>query len=856
MGVVAASAGSRLLEREAVLDALSEQLELARAGRGRLVLVSGEAGVGKSAVVRELCARTGDVRVLRGACDPLFTPRPLGPFHDLDAALDGGAAEVAAGLLAAGPAIVVLEDIHWADEATLDALRLLARKVGAAPLLVVATYRDDELDRTHPLRIVLGELATRPDVARVAVSPLSADAVAELASAADVDAVALHRLTGGNPFFVTEVLAAGTGAIPATVRDAVLARAARLSADARALLEAVAVAPPRLELWLLEAVAAEHADALSECLDSGMLVEAPRAVEFRHDLARLAVEESMGPRRRLALHRRLLAALAQPLEGVPDAARLAHHAEAGGDGAAVLRYAPEAAEQAERAGAHREAAKLYARALRHADDLPPSDRAALLERQSDAYYLTDEQVEAINVLERAIELRRAAGDTRGEGAALARLVPYLTCRGRMSEALDAAEHAVELLAPFPRAGETARAYSALALMRLNQLDLAGTIECAERATELAESVGDNGVLVNASITAGTAEALRDGYAGRARLEGALELAQRRGDPAQVVRAMHNLARSAVESCAHDAAHQWLAAALELSDELELDLWRLSLLAIRAEAELAQGLWAEATATARTLVDENRDSPHPRIIGLVTLALVRARRGDPEARTALAVATDVEGSEEDVDCCAPIAIAEAEVAWLERRELDVRASTDAAFRLAVSLGSRFVGSIAYWRRKHGVVEELAPALAEPWASQVAGDWATAAARWRALGCPYEEALALSEADEPDALVRALELCRGLGARPLGAIVTRRLRDLGVRGIARGPRPSSLANEAALTTRELEVLRHVADGRRNADIAERLFLSRRTVDHHVSAILRKLDVRTRGEAVAEAGRLALL
>jgi predicted ATPase len=247
---------ARLLERDTVLDALCESLDQARVGRGRLVLVAGEAGVGKSVAVREFSRRASSSRVLWGACDALFTPRPLGPFVDvaeqagepLLTALDGGPADVVTALLQmAGPrapAVVVIEDLHWADEATLDAVRLLARKVGQVRLLVIATYRDEELDRAHPLRMVLGELATRPHVVRLAIPPLSPDAVAELAQVSELDARELHRLTDGNPFFVTEVLATGGSAIPPTVRDAVLARAARLSQDARALLDAVAIAPP------------------------------------------------------------------------------------------------------------------------------------------------------------------------------------------------------------------------------------------------------------------------------------------------------------------------------------------------------------------------------------------------------------------------------------------------------------------------------------------------------------------------------------------------------------------------------------------------------------------------------------
>jgi hypothetical protein len=267
---------------------------------------------------------------MTGACDALFTARPLGPFLDI-AETEGGALtavvtgglpyQVASALVAeigrGRPAVVVIEDLHWADEATLDVIRLLARRVEACPALVLITYRDDELDRGHPLKILLGELPA--SLHRMRVPPLSATAVGELAAAIGVDGAELFRKTGGNPFFVSEVLAEPDVRIPDTVRDAVLARAARLEGAATALVEAVAIAPPRAELWLLEKLAPEALDQLGTCLGLGILAADRDSVAFRHELARLAVEDSLSPWRRVSLHRRALEALsgAAPLPDSP-----------------------------------------------------------------------------------------------------------------------------------------------------------------------------------------------------------------------------------------------------------------------------------------------------------------------------------------------------------------------------------------------------------------------------------------------------------------------------------------------------------------------------------------------------------
>ncbi len=352
-----------LLERAEETAELERSLSVALGRSGRLVLISGEAGIGKTAFVQGFCDQHGGaLRIWRGSCDALFTPRPLGPFLDVADAAGGALTGVTAQgarphqladalrrELGLAPTILVLEDLHWADEATLDVVTMLSRRLDGLPALVIVTYRDDELPAAHPLRVVVGEFATNRSVDRVRLRPLSISAVAAMAGASDIDVDSLYRHTGGNPFFVTEVLAAPSEAIPLNVRDAVLARAARLDSGARALLDSVAVVPLGCEYWLLEALAdVAHLDA---CLASGVLLAGPSTVSFRHELGRLAIEEQLPAVRRIRLHQRALEALLSAPS--PDPARLAHHAVAAADSAAVARYAPEAGARASALGAHR-----------------------------------------------------------------------------------------------------------------------------------------------------------------------------------------------------------------------------------------------------------------------------------------------------------------------------------------------------------------------------------------------------------------------------------------------------------------------------------------------------------------------
>ena len=864
-----------LLERNELLSALHAALADAAAGNGRLVLVAGEAGVGKTAAVRSFCSEAhGTARVLWGACDALLTPRPLGPFVDVADELGGeladalgrGAAphEIAAALLGAArqglPTIVVLEDVHWADEATLDAVRLLARRVERARLLVVATYRNDELTRTHALRLVLGDLASGSSVERLVVSPLSLESVAQLAQPAGVDPDELHRQTSGNPFFVTEVLATGGGTIPDNVRDAVLARAARLGEGARALVDAVSIAQPHAELWLLDALAAEHADELQDCLDSGMLVSRPGAVAFRHELARLAIEESLEPRRRLALHRRALAALAAPPAGEPDTARLAHHADAAGDVVAVLRYALAAGERAAAVRAHREAAAQFARALRFGGGLPSEERAQLLELHSRESDLADLPDEAIASQEAAVDCYRAIGDRLREGAALRQLSYILWCPGRTAESDEVGRRAISLLEQLPPGEELGRAYASLGSICQDaegREDPVGAIEWSERAVAVADRLGDETLRHDALITIGAVEFAAGSSAGREKLEQTLAFARARSLDPLAGRALIRLSAGAIRTRRLELAEQYLESGLAEFHSPDHGLWRFYLLAYRAWCELHRGRWNEAAEAAAQVIHERALSTLPRSLAATVLALVRARRRDPGAAEPLEEAHRLSQGTGELPRIAPVAAARAEIAWLHGRAETVDRDTAEALELARVTGAAWiVGELLVWRRRAGLVDPPVADLPEPFALELAGRVEAAASAWAALGCPYDAATALAQAEDEGALRRAHDDLRALDAPAAAAVVARKLRALGVRGLPRGPRAHARDNAAHLTAREVDVVRLLAEGLRNAAIAERLFVSPRTVDHHVSAVLRKLGVRTRGEAVVEAGRAGLL
>lgn len=881
-----ASAAGGLLERSSQLLALTEHIAAIRRTKcGRVVFVGGEAGVGKTALIRAFCnAQAQSLEVMSGACDPLFTPSPLGPIRDI-AQVGGELAElvergarpyeVASALIrtlrSIGPSIVIIEDVHWADEATLDVLRLVARRIETVPALLLASYRDDELDRVHPLRILLGELATSGAIARLKVGPLSEQAVAELAQPFAVDAHELYRKTGGNAFFVTEVLSAGISAasIPPTVRDAVLARAARLGQAATELLETVAVLPPHAETWAIEALAPDRVAFIDQCLVSGMLRTAPGGVAFRHELARLAIEDSLPPLRRLQLHRQALEVLGNPPVGTADLARLAHHAEAAADAEAVLRFAPAAAARASALGAHREAAAQYARALRFADGASAAQRGELSIRQSHECFLTDQLDLSVDAGWAAVEAFREQANGAREGDALRALSSHMFCIARTAEAEKVARQSLavfeQMSMPAP-IRHLAMAYGGIASLCMNADDRDGATAFGTRALELAQDAGDVEPQVFALNNLGTMELLSGDPRGRQRLERSLEMARVAGLEEHVGRAYIHIAWASSRTRSHLQVEQLVRDGIQYCTERGLDLWRRHLIAYSARFALDKAEWSRSAELARDLLrnprigeprEERRDWRVPTLVALVVLGLVRARRGDPDCWPLLDEAWEKAERTGVLQFMGPVAAARAEAAWLDGKPDLVAELTERTLQLAQQRGAAWiVGELACWRLRAGVREPEAEGVATPYAFELAGDWKQAAQFWQERGCPYDSALARASAHDEHALRRALAELQQLDARPAAMIVARRLRESGVLGLPRGPRQKTRSNVAQLTARQLEILTLLTQGLRNAEIAERLVLSQRTVDHHISAILEKLGARSRTEASQHAARLGIV
>jgi DNA-binding CsgD family transcriptional regulator len=385
---------------------------------------------------------------------------------------------------------------------------------------------------------------------------------------------------------------------------------------------------------------------------------------------------------------------------------------------------------------------------------------------------------------------------------------------------------------------------------------AETEEWGQRAIALAEELGDDEILTHALNNVGTALLNGNDAGGWEPLERSLDLSLQHNFEEHAARAWTNLACSAVSMYDYARAATYLQDGITYCADHDLDSWRLYMTAWRARFWLEQGDWASADDDTALVLDTYTNSAVSRLPALAVRAYLRVRRGDPGAETLLREALDLALETEELQRIAPVVAARAEAAWL-RGELGSRRDELArTFTLAEARNHlRSQGELGYWLWRAGELDQLPARCGAPYALQIAEDWRGAADAWEKLGCPWERALALLDGDG-NALQEALEIARRLGAYPLTQVILQWLRKQGVRGVPRGPRPSTQRNPAGLTNREVELLALVAEGLSNAEIAARLSISAKTVDHHISAAMGKLNAHSRAQAVAAAYRLGAL
>lgn len=847
-----------LLERQGQLAALNRCLEEARAGSGKLVLLAGEAGLGKSSLVeRFVSEHRRDARALWGACDALSTPRALAPVHEIAAqtssrraAHDGDSRDWLFRVLleeltrADKACVVVLEDLHWADAATLDFLRFIGRRMQRTSAVFIATYRDDELSANDAVRLTLGEL-TGDHVIRMRLAPLSLAAVEVLSKDTGRNAALLHRTTGGNPFFVREVLASPGELVPETVRDAVLARLVRCSPATRELAELVAISPGVTERWLVEAVLGPRETALDEAGARGLLEVQSDSVGFRHELTRLAVLGNLAPERARALHGQVLRTL---LARGADSARLVHHAVLARDDAAIVEYAPRAALEAGRLGAHREAAAHLAAALRHGVALPAARRAQLLDQHAQESSLSNQTRAAITSWTAAAAAWHELGDVEAQSRALGLLSQEYRTAGERVRADQCVGGAIALLEVRPPGAALAAAYGAQALLALQRGWNLEALEFGQRALELARKTGDRATESLALCQIGGALLYLGDRAGYEPLENSLSLALESRLEDQAARAYRVLQFYASLLRDFARAKRAFHEGVEYCEERGIFSHSAYIRSYHTICELERGEWSDAALMAEELMrSAEATGVTQRVTVMTTLAVVRIRRGDPGADALLDEALALAVPTAEVIPIARVAAARAEQAWYQGRIGDVaRESAVGLAQLRDHPSPWRNGELLYWQSRvqpAAIIGEVA----EPYRLMLAGDWRTAADAWARIGSPYEQALALAEGPE-ESLRRALAILDRLGAGPLSAIVRRRMRERGLRGIPRGPNEATRTNPSGLTRKELEVLRLLAQGCSSAQVARRLHRSPKTIEHHVCSLFEKLGVHSRAEAVA--------
>jgi DNA-binding NarL/FixJ family response regulator/tetratricopeptide (TPR) repeat protein len=833
-----------------------------------MVLLCGESGAGKTSLVEAFVEQwVRDERVLWGVCDPLPTPRPLGPIHDLAprlapatrAVLEQGDQpyDIFTAVnddLRTAPSVFVLDDLHWADQGTIDLLRFVLRRVSQTRSLVIGMLRDDEIGATHPMRALLGDVARSPRADTLATPALSVQAVQGLVGERPVDSVWLHRVTGGNAFFVCEMLDHEGDDLPTTVRDAVLARTSGLDPAAWDLLNLLTCSPGAIPDHLLAGLGVTL-PASRALTDAGLIRRSSRGVAFRHDLCRLAIRSVIPPGAEPRLHKRLLDAYEAASHA--DSAVLTHHALGAKDVERIRRCALNAGIAAARSGAHTQACEFFTIALEQGGPLDKAKEAELLELLAWEFYLIDRLADAITACQRAMQIRQELGESAAVSANHHSLAVYQWYNAHRDLSESHAAQAMTALDEQTDDGDQlvqlGHAFAMQAYLAVQASDLDRAKSLIARARELAEKTGNFDLMIRVRLIENYGVVLNGDDSGRDAILAILNSGPKHIDELYSG-GWSNLTYFDVEQRRLDVAADLLDVTIPLMHEHDLPICRVWQMGSRARLQLMVGEWDDAAAEADRVL-QGPSAPLARTWPNLIRALVDLRKKgttgaslDDAWRLACRFGEPIR--------MLPVAAAIVERAWLTGESDDRIPECRELLTGGPVTGLEWSrGELAVWLRRLGQRVDVV-GVAEPYRALLDGAYEAAAEDFHRRSMPYDAALALVDSGDPSLAARALDILDRLGADAVAGKVRRDLRAHGMPVVPARRRAATLANPAGLTTRQTEVLRLLDDGMTNAELAERLYLSVKTVDHHVSAILTKLDVTKRRDAVRKARELGLL
>jgi len=848
-----------LIERDGFMALLQKKFDNIAGGEGHCVLVSGEAGIGKTALVKAFCRQQAETcSIYQGACDGLFTPRPLAPLYDVLWQVNSQRWPVPPSneersvlfanffqelLAKKEKVLMVFEDIHWADEGTLDFIKFFVRRIYQLPCLFILTYRDNEIYSRHPLRNVLGQLP--PDsFTKLVLTPLSKHAVVELATQKGYSGEDVYSISEGNPFYVNEILASYSPGVPENIKDAILAVYERQQEGTKNAWQLFSVIPEGLEVDRFARIKSDWDEATNHCFAICVIVVQQGKVVFKHELYRRTIEESLTPFKRIELNKLMLELYLDSFKEKGEIERILHYAKNANEKELVVKYAPEAAEKAASIGAHQEACKLYLTAIEYFDGKDNRRLAELYKAYAVECYLSNQVKEAIAVTEKEADLRNEIGDINKYGDSLIFLSRLWWFEGNRQHAEQLAAKAIDLLKDWPVSPAKASAFSNMAQLNMLAGETDACLLWGKQAIDMAIALNNEAIHAHALNNLGATQLLSSSTEGEGidALQQCLDISLMNGYHEHAANAWTTIASVSVRIKNYGLAKKALNDGIRYCEEKGLNFWITCMLSWKARAELEQGNCTAAHNIADNLLKNENQPAIIRITARLVLAKIIMRTGEKDALSLLTDAKRMAFETMELQRMVPAVTALLEYEWLTGKTVIEPADMEQTLeRLQLYGIDAEKKELAFWLKKAG--RPLLPC------KEMTAAW------WQNLGCPYEQALVLFDGNDDDKR-KAIAMVQDLGAGAVYEKMKQEMKTSGMKNIPRGIRNSTRSNIAFLTEREMEIIQLLKEGLQNKEIAARLHISAKTVDHHISSILFKLDAGSRSKAVTQAVRMGIL